>query len=360
MQTQLNTSPAQHLSTTSRDVILNQLNNHPSKNLRARDLARALNISEAALLDAQTNQGVWPLRPEPLAIIQALTSLGDVMALTRNEHAVIEKDGQYSGLDLGPHMGQVVSDGIDLRLFFRNWRYAFAAETQTKRGTTRSIQFFDLHGDAIHKVYLRDTSNINAFQSLVEQLTAPLPPVSPLPHPAPIPERPDAEIDVDGLRSAWMAMRNTHEFFGITRRFQVSRLQALRLAPPQMVEPLNPVLALKKTLTDAASQSLPIMVFVGNPNCIQIHTGPIQRIVETGPWLNIMDPGFNLHIQTPGIANAFVVQKPTEDGIVSSLELYDHDGESIALLFGERKPGRAERDAWRQVLSELPRLGANQ
>ncbi len=154
-----------------------------------------------------------------------------------------------------------------------------------------------------------------------------------------------------------MAMRNTHEFFGITRRFQVSRLQALRLAPPHMVEPLNPTPALKKTLTDAAEMNLPIMVFVGNPNCIQIHTGPIQRIVETGPWLNIMDPGFNLHIQTPGIANAFVVQKPTEDGIVSSLELYDHDGESIALLFGERKPGRPERGVWRNLLSSLPRLG---
>jgi putative hemin transport protein len=323
--------------------------------LRARDAARALGVSEAALLDAYTGQWVTPLDASPPEVLQSLVALGPVMALTRNEHAVIERDGTYDGADLGPQMGQFVSDAIDLRLFFRHWRYTFAAEQPSPRGVIRSIQWFDAHGDALHKVFLRPTSDLDAWRAIIASFTASdTAPISPRPRPAPIPERPDADIDITGLRDAWAQMQNTHDFFGLTRRFHVSRLQALRLADPSMVSSLDATAALPATLHAAAASSLPIMIFVGNLGCIQIYTGPIRRALAADDWLNILDPGFNLHVHQPGIAQAFIVRKPTTDGLVTSLELYDHDGEVIALLFGERKPGRAERPEWRALLDTLP------
>jgi putative hemin transport protein len=328
---------------------------HP--NMRARDLARTLGTSEAALLDAHVGHWVTPLRADHPTLLGEIEALGVVMALTRNEHAVIERDGRYEGADLGPNMGQVVSEAIDLRLFFRHWRWAFAVEQPSARGVLRSIQWFDAHGDALHKVFLRPTSDLTAFHALVTRHGDPTsPPLTPRPRPAPIPERPDAQIDTPALREAWASMQNTHDFFGLTRRFQVSRIQALRLADPRMVTPLKPRLALPDALRLAADSGLPIMVFIGNLGCIQIHTGPIHNILEAGEWLNVLDPGFNLHIHQPGIAQAMIVRKPTADGLVSSLELYDHDGEVVALLFGERKPGRAERAEWRAILDRLTPL----
>jgi putative hemin transport protein len=41
------------------------------------------------------------------------------------------------------------------------------------------------------------------------------------------------------------------------------------------------------------------------------------------------------------------------DGIVSSLELYDVDGNQLALMFGERKNGQAELEGWRSILDDL-------
>ena len=38
------------------------------------------------------------------------------------------------------------------------------------------------------------------------------------------------EIDVAGLRAAWRAMKDTHEFFPLLRKFKLARTQALRLA----------------------------------------------------------------------------------------------------------------------------------
>jgi putative hemin transport protein len=55
---------------------------------------------------------------------------------------------------------------------------------------------------------------------------------------------------------------------------------------------------------------------------------------------------------------AWVVRKPTADGDVTSLELFDADGETLAMFFGERKPGRAELASWRALVDTLPRTAA--
>lgn len=72
-------------------------------------------------------------------------------------------------------------------------------------------------------------------------------------------------------------------------------------------------------------------------------------------WLNVLDAGFNLHLRADHIASAWVVGKPTGDGLVTSLELFDPQGETIAMFFGERKPGRQELATWRSLIDAVAR-----
>ena len=51
--------------------------------------------------------------------------------------------------------------------------------------------------------------------------------------------------------------------------------------------------------------------------------------------------------------DAWIVRKPTSDGEVTSLELFDAAGDNIAMFFGERKPGKAELPQWRQLADSL-------
>ncbi len=95
------------------------------------------------------------------------------------------------------------------------------------------------------------------------------------------------------------------------------------------------------------------MVFVSNPGVIQIHSGLVSNITVTQGWLNVLDPDFNLHLRQDQIASAWVVRKPTADGVVTSLELFDHTGELILMLFGQRKPGIPENIQWRALLDGL-------
>ena len=103
----------------------------------------------------------------------------------------------------------------------------------------------------------------------------------------------------------------------------------------------------------AAQYNSAIMIFVGNPGVIQIHSGPIYTVQSKDRWVNVMDEGFNLHVREDRITSAWVVRKPTNDGIVSSLELYDRDDKTIALIFAKRKEGEAVPEVWNSMLSTL-------
>ena len=74
------------------------------------------------------------------------------------------------------------------------------------------------------------------------------------------------------------------------------------------------------------------------------------------PWLNVLDAGFNLHLREDVIDTAWVVEKPTSDGVVTSIEIFDRDGELMAMFFGTRKPGQPEREDWRAIVRKMTPL----
>ena len=323
-------------------------------NLRIRDAATHLGVSEAELLTTNIGENCVRLIDKFDELLQELHSLGRIMALTRNDAIVHERKGYYNNVEiLKGHgkMGLVVGEDIDLRIFFNRWHFGFAVTNVNQRGVIRSFQFFDIDGTAVHKIYLTETSNLNAYEKLVEKyhsenqnqsLKVSGKPVKPF-------ENSDAEIDAKGFRDSWAAMKDTHDFFSLTRKFGVSRQQALRLADREMAFQVSTE-TYRYVLEKASETKLPIMIFVGNPGIIQIHTGEVENIVEARGWLNVLDEKFNLHIKQEEIVAAWIVRKPTVDGIVSSLELFDSKNENVALFFGKRKPGNPESQKWRELL----------
>lgn len=331
-----------------------------AQKLRQRDAAQALGVSEAQAVAAFVGAGVVRLKPDFMGLIKQMPRLGAVMTLTRNEAAVHEKDGTFETVSGEGHVGLVLGADIDLRVFHRNWAFAFAARDLTERGELKSFQFYDGQGQAVFKVYLRPHSDHAAWDALVAEFrddeqsaVLALTPAAPAPQ-----GKADAEIDVAGFTAGWDAMTDTHEFFGLLRKFGTARTQALRLAGEQRAVRIDNG-AIDALLRRAAGSALPIMIFVGNPGMIQIHTGPVKNIQVMGPWLNVLDSGFNLHLRADLVDSAWVVRKPTSDGVVTSVELFDATGENIAMLFGARKPGKPELPEWRALAESLVGAAAN-
>lgn len=332
-------------------------------NARHRDIAAQLGIAEGELVAAHVpahgdapnpQMRVRRLRPAWPQIVSALEPVGELMALTRNESCVHEKTGVYTNASHSGPVGMVLGGAIDLRLFYAQWAHGLSVDEATRQGPQRSLQFFDAQGVAIHKVFCRPGSDTAAWQSLIDTFAAhnQQPGIDAAPAAPKAAEAPDAYIDAPALRQAWAAMRDTHEFFGLLKAHGVTRTQAFRLADPQFAQRVETDAA-RLALEAAARGGVPIMVFVGNPGMIQIHSGPVTKIAVKGPWLNVLDEGFNLHLRHDHVAQAWVIGKPTSDGLVTSLELFDGHGETIAMFFGERKPGRPERADWRSLVEAL-------
>ncbi len=316
--------------------------------LRMRDAATALQVSEAELV--ASDPATTPLQPAWADQLGALIALGPVMALTRNEAAVHEKTGLYDNVQIEGGMGLALNPDIDLRFFLTRWAHGFAVA-----GERPSLQWFDAQGVAVHKVFLTDQSDRAAYDALVARFAAGAAgsgQVVTTPRAVPAVPLSDDEVDVVAFRSEWLALQDTHDFFSLIRRHKLTRIQALRLAPRDHTREVG-VAAVDALLDQAAASGLSIMVFVNNPGCVQIHTGPVKRIVRMDDWLNVMDPGFNLHLRMPLFAQAWIVRKPTCDGIVTSLECFDAHGELVMQCFGERKPGIPELADWTRLAATL-------
>lgn len=316
---------------------------------RIRDAAGQLGVSEAELLVTGVGETVVRLSGDFRDLLKQVPALGNVMALTRNDVLVHERKGVYEKVSFTNHVGLVLGPDIDLRLFMSRWQFGFAVNENDRR----SLQFFDAQGEAVHKIYLTDQSDLSAYGKLVNDFWSDDQSDTLLVTAAEekVADAPDSAIDVPGFQASWLAMQDTHEFFGLLRQYGVGRQQGLRLAPEGYAQQLS-MDALKHVFSLASERDVSIMVFVSNPGCIQIHTGPVKKLVQMGPWYNVLDPAFNLHLNETLVDQVWLTKKPTADGHVTALELFDKAGQHVALVFGERKPGKPELESWRAVVGD--------
>jgi len=327
--------------------------------LRERDLAANLGISEARLIDAFTGEGVRRIRADVDAIIGGLGAVGEVMALTRNAFAVHEKTGRYENPRLGGHVAVVHGPQIDLRIFGGHWVHAFAVDKKAGDGTMRSIQVFDAHGDAVHKVFTRATTDMDAWSRLIDKLAGGVRTgaIRTEPHGGDHPTQIDPAA-VSELRAAWAAMTDTHQVSALLRRSGLSKGALVQQLAPEFATRLTDG-TVESLLRIAANEQLPIMVFVRNRGCLQVHSGPIAALKQVGPWFNVMDRDFHLHLRTDKIASVWAIRKPSAQGMVVSVEAFADDGSPIIMINGQPGEHGKASSEWRVVVDGLPRVDSN-
>ena len=324
--------------------------------LRIRDAAAKLGVTEAQLLATGIGANVIRLTDNFTEQLEAFPKLGRVMSLTRSEGCVLEHKGHFQKIEMhaaGPHKIATVIGPIEQRVFFAGWKFGFAVTTETPRGTMKSLQYFDKAGDAVMKVYLQEKSNAEAYEELVKNNTAADQSAELELEAFPAPEYVSREeLDFEGFSKDWETMKDTHDFFGMLRKYKLNRQDAVKWIDDKWAYEVDRLSA-RKIVETASETKLPIMVFAGNKGNIQIHQGKVQTVRQMGDWLNVLDPDFNMHLNENVVDKAYVVHKNTEDGLVSAVELFDKEGEMVAQFFGLRKPGLPQKTEWKALVDSL-------
>ena len=309
---------------------------------RIKDAADLLQLSEAELLATTISENCIRLEGDWAELLQRLKSLGKVMSLTRNDHCVLENKGTFQKINVmgeGERQMATVIGPIETRVFFKAWHVAFAVKQPKKDRWLESIQIFDKQGVAITKIYLQDKSNREAYQQLIQDFTSSDQSFAQQVFPAEPPQYKE-DIDSDAFLNEWAALKDTHDFFGMLRKYEVHRQKAIHLAEGKFSFPIA-ISAIQDVLEQGKVRTIKLL-------------GPNERMTDS--WLNIMDPEFNMHLRLNEINEAWIVHKPTEDGTVSSIELFDKKGELTAQFFGLRKPGISQKAEWAELLETIPVL----
>jgi putative hemin transport protein len=330
--------------------------------IRIREAAQDLGVSEAELLVTTVGDYTTRLEGDWTVLLSRLKALGRVMSLTRNDSCVLEHKGPFQRIDIMgklPNAMATVIGPIESRVFFKAWTFGFAVKLQTPNGFQQSIQIFDEAGTAITKIFLQEEkngkggSNQQAFDDLVNDFTSADQSQTIKTSKVQDPEsKPLSEVDQSALLADWTTMKDTHDFYGMLMKHKVNRLDAVVLAKDKFSHRI-PADSLRTILDKAATEKLPIMIFAGNRGNLQIHQGKVQTIRIMDQWLNVLDPDFNMHLREDHIDMVWVVKKPTTDGVVTSVEVYDKAKNLIVQFFGLRKPGIPELEGWRKLVDEL-------
>ncbi|WP_018344233.1 hemin-degrading factor [Cytophaga aurantiaca] len=321
---------------------------------RIREAAQALDVSEAELLATEVGAGTIKLEGDFSELYKQLPTLGRVMSLTRNDGCVLEHKGLFENINVQgeAHKVGTLIGSIEARAFFNFWKFAFASEVKTAHGSMKNIQFFDAAGVAVTKIYLlEEGGNSVAYQKIVDTYKAAdqTTELEITPELAPTYVE---HIDEAAFIADWTALKDTHDFFMMLRKYKVNRMRALEIAGNTFTRKSDKS-KLTAMLEAAAKDTLPIMIFVGSKGNIQIHQDVIKTVRVMDNWLNILDPNFNMHLNLDEIADTWVVRKPTTDGEVTSIECFNKDRELVVQFFGLRKPGKPELTEWRELVNTI-------
>jgi putative hemin transport protein len=330
--------------------------------LLARDAARALNVSEVELLASATSQNVIRLKIDDNAareIMRRALDFGKVQALTGNANGTLERTGVATRLEQdmaaapGPNdtdrdaqmrniAGGYLGGDIDLRFNFANWKYAFAVVQPHSAGwPSRSLQFFDPSGNAVHKLFLKNEAAAGVFDKLVEDFRAPDQNAA---------LKIEATPPREATKPAWRAMSDANQFNRLLGEYGVEREQAMRFAPAGAVQRVTPQ-ALRQLLDDASARKLPIIAFLGNEAVTQIYTGTIERTAASGEWYKALAPGLDLQLRVGALTSGYVVQRAG----ATSVEFFDKDGELVVSFFGVRERGKQQPQGWFELTRALPK-----
>lgn len=301
--------------------------------LRIRDAADLIDVSEAQLVALGVGETAIRLRSLWADLLLELYRLGPLLGLTRNDHAVHEHQGAYCNLRLLGDMRIVEDEGFEVALYLTQWRHGFAVSEASHGRIRHSLQFFAEDGSAIHKIYLTEHSRPDPFEDLIAQFRS----AEQSDTLQVKPRRPHSTADdIDRLWSSRLVSGWPRSSEGIPLTTPDLTNRSTSVSAERLQDG-----AAEAVLSRAAALGTPLVIAVGNEGAMQLHRGPIFKIIRTGPWINVLDGPFNLHLRDTQLASAWRVRELTPTGAVS-LCWCDRQHRPVLQIFSEDRSGTWE------------------
>ncbi len=112
-------------------------------------------------------------------------------------------------------------------------------------------------------------------------------------------------------------------------------------------------LAARQVLEQARAQQLEVWLSLHNPGITQTHIGIPDLTRPDAVCNRSHDAWFRLHLDDSDQHSTWIVHKPTQPGMVSSLESYDCNGELVLMLSAKPPANLPHTLHWQQLLQDF-------
>ena len=254
------------------------LKDESNSNLRIRDAAFKLNLSEAELLSTKSGEQVNFLKVvDKIDFLKKILTLDKLMFLSRNDYVVHEKTVFCQDVELkGGSLIKFKNSQTDILKFdIDSIKYIFSEKKIHNNKNLRSIQFFNQAGSSVFKIYLKSDQG-EAFDKLISEF----------------------QVDYNFELQSSLYF-NTSEI--LTRRKDLCRDSFDSFKYKDLIEwkcsSINKTGVFRNILEVASKEKYELGIYVIGPNCNQFHFGHIEKVVDYRGWLNVLDPEFNIHVK---------------------------------------------------------------
>lgn len=166
----------------------------------------------------------------------------------------------------------------------------------------------------------------------------------------------------ESIEELWRNMKDVHHFYPMLQQHGISKLDAFRRVPDDLARQVDPH-SLILTLNDIQNRKDHFMAFIGNGSVVQVYTGPVLKIAQVPKSDKLFIHGMTnegehsvINISKKDIGQAWVVNKGSDNGYITSLEIFDHNENHIAQFYGVRKEGQKQNEAWDRLMKSLPKI----
>lgn len=158
-------------------------------------------------------------------------------------------------------------------------------------------------------------------------------------------------VEISSVKRSWSELRCSGDIKQLLLGYQVTRLELYGLIGSDYALQIETD-AIYDVLRGALDYQIPIMVTVGEEVVLQTYQGLIGEVISTEDWISIQNGQLNFHLQQTLIHSAWIVKKPSLNGMHISLEMFDQSGSVLAIVCGSETYGEVHCK-WRKLLEQV-------
>ena len=282
--------------------------------LLTREGAKALGVSEAALVNAMTSDTTVRLRDDFKSIMEHIKVFGCIMGLVRNDNFVAMPIGEFNELSFDGTHGHAKGGNIDLTFDLEHWASAFAIKEISHDTLRRMVQIFDDCGEAVFKAVLWSSGSDEAFDSFMNEFKVSA--STPL-------------NDTQSGDSGW---------------------QKFTFAENAQIITDNTPMRTQEFLQACIDMRMEIELQIPTNASLETYRGPLRKLEVRGTpgWIDLRYPHFTTHFGVGEINKVAVLQ---ENGICGAASFIDGSDNIICRVRCAKPHATSAQDDWNAAVA---------